>query len=114
MINISISFIENAGAHVISPLYSILLGSLITLAVSYFFYYKAGKNLEKESKKLIDRTEHVLNALERSDLVEFVRDEDGEIVQLKDWKIKISGIDMSQYGEVTVKTTTKQDKSPKS
>lgn len=49
-----------AYAYITHPLFSILIGSLVTWLVAYFYYKKAGDELFNESKRLRDLTQLIL------------------------------------------------------
>lgn len=74
-----------------------LIGSAITWFFSWFYYKKAGDELQKEARNLKTQTQLILVALEQGGLVELQRD-NGEIIGFKTWNIRPKGWDSSSFG----------------
>jgi hypothetical protein len=66
---------------------SILIGGTITFVASGIFYVRAARDLRQETARLRQHTTLILRGLEEAGLVEYNRDEQGEIVGMV---IKIS------------------------
>lgn len=75
-----------------SPVANMLLAACITALVSWFFYKKSGDALIRETRMLKEQNQLTLACLEQANLVELVR-KDNEIIGIKNWKIRIQGID---------------------
>jgi len=59
---------------------SIVIGGVITLFVSLMFYVPSAISLKRESARLRDHTTLILRGLEEAGLVEYNRDDQGEII----------------------------------
>lgn len=87
---------------VLLTLSSVLIGGVITGGVSWYYYQRASNDLKDEAGALREETERlreeaakrqdttlIMRGLEEAGLVEYNRDEQGEIVGIV---IKISGV----------------------
>jgi hypothetical protein len=68
---------------------SILIGGTITFLASWIFYVRAARDLRQETARLQRHTTLILRGLEEAGLVEYNRDEQGEITGIV---IKLSGV----------------------
>jgi hypothetical protein len=57
----------------------IIIGGLITVLVSLIFYVPSAGGLRRESERLRHRTDLIMRGLEDAGLVEYRRDENGEV-----------------------------------
>jgi hypothetical protein len=57
----------------------IVIGGLITVLVSLVFYVPSARGLRRESERLRRRTDLIMRGLEDAGLVEYRRDENGEV-----------------------------------
>lgn len=66
----------------LNPIFSLLVGSFITIFVARLYYVAASKDLLLETKRLRELSELTLRALEAGDIYKLARDTDGTIVGL--------------------------------
>lgn len=96
----------------ISNIVAVIIGGIITGLVSKYYYSRASKDLNKEASKLIKLDTLMLRSLEEAGLVEYTRDEQGNI---KGLIIKVSGsinIKSDAHGNLTIKPKDNKDNKP--
>jgi hypothetical protein len=80
---------------------AIIIGGVITLLISRWYYIKASEDLRLESAALRSKVDIVLRALEEYGIVKLVRDKSGEITG-----ITIHGVvSMTGTGSIIAKAT---------
>jgi len=57
--------------------FQIILGGLITILVSKYYYKRASEELKREAKSLHDNTLLILRGLKENDIIDYTEDEYG-------------------------------------
>jgi hypothetical protein len=58
----------------------ILIGAAIAIAVSWFFYVRAARGLQREAEELKQQTQLIMRGLQEGLDIEFNQDEQGNII----------------------------------
>ena len=73
---------------IVATLVGVIIGGIITWYVSKKYYKRASQEMKEESDKLIKKINLILRSMEEAGLIEYTRDEQGNI---KGLVIKLSG-----------------------
>lgn len=96
----------------ISNIVAVIIGGIVTGLFSKYYYARASKDLNKEASKLIKLDNLILRSMEEAGLVEYTRDEQGNI---KGLVIKVSGsinIKSDVHGNLTKKPKDNKENKP--
>lgn len=97
---------------IVATLVGVIIGGIITGLFSKYYYTRASKDLNKEASQLIKLDNLILRSMEEAGLVEYTRDEQGNI---KGLIIKVSGsinIKSDVHGNLTIKPKDNKENKP--
>ena len=90
--------------------WGILIGGVITLLVSLVFYVPAARSLKRETARLRRHTTLILRGLEEAGLVEYHRDERGDIVGISFKRPVSDTISVADNVEVNLESRRKEER----